>query len=51
MNTRRLSEDEYYLVADMQGEAAKHKKFAITIEIIKQMAFADCKREEIIGQK
>jgi negative regulator of sigma E activity len=49
VSERRLSQDEYRLMGDVLREAAKHKKFAITIEIIKQIAFTGCKRSKIMG--
>ena len=49
IRTRRLSEDEYRLMGDMLRDAAKNKKYAMTIDIIKQIAFTGCRRGEIVG--
>ena len=51
VRTRRLSEDEYRILGDMLRDAAKYEKYAMTIDIIRQIAFTGCRRGEIIGLK
>ena len=51
VRTRRLSEDEYRILGGMLRDAAKHEKYLITIQIIRQIALTGCRRGEIIGLK
>ena len=51
VRTRRLSEDEYRILGDILRDAAKHEKYLITIQIIRQIALTGCRRGEIIGLK
>jgi len=48
VRTRRLSEAEYRTLGGMLLEAAANEKYAVTIEIIRQIAFTGCRRSEII---
>lgn len=51
VRTRRLSEEEYRTLGRMLREAAKTEKYAMTVEIIRQIALTGCRRSEIIGLK
>jgi integrase len=48
---RRLSEAEYRTLGEMLREAAKTTKYAITVNIIRQLALTGCRRGEILGLK
>lgn len=48
VRTRRLSEAEYRTLGAMLRKAADVEKFAMTIEIIRQIALSGCRRSEII---
>ena len=48
VRTRRLSEAEYRTLGAMLRKAAEIEKFAMTIEIIRQIALSGCRRSEII---
>jgi hypothetical protein len=49
VRTRRLSEAEYRTLGTMLREAAENEKYAISVEIIRQIALTGCRRSEIIG--
>ena len=49
MRDRRLSEADYRTLGEMLWDAAKSKKYAITVYIIRQLALTGCRRGEIIG--
>lgn len=51
VRTRRLSEEEYRTLGEMLREAAKTEKYAMTVDIIRQIALTGCRRSEIIGLK
>lgn len=51
VRTRRLTEDEYRILGKMLLEAAKIEKYAMTVDIIRQIALTGCRRSEIIGLK
>lgn len=51
VRTRRLSEDEYRTLGGMLRDAAKIEKYAMTTDIIRQIAMTGCRRSEIIGLK
>lgn len=46
---RRLSDAEYRILGVMLREAAKEEKYAMTVEIIRQIAMTGCRRSEIIS--
>lgn len=48
---RRLSEEEYRVLGTMLCEAAGTEKYAVTVEIIRQIAMTGCRRSEMIGLK
>lgn len=48
---RRLLEAEYRTLGEMLREAAHTRKYAITVDIIRQIALTGCRRSEIIGLK
>jgi integrase len=45
---RRLSEVEYRTLGVMLREAAENEKYAMTVEIIRQIALTGCRRSEMI---
>lgn len=45
---RRLTEDEYRILGKMLREAAGNEKYAMTVEIIRQIALTGCRRSEMI---
>ena len=49
VRNRRLTEAEYRTLGEMLEEAAKDEKYAITVDIIRQIALTGCRRSEIIG--
>ncbi|WP_316186542.1 MULTISPECIES: site-specific integrase [unclassified Bradyrhizobium] len=49
VRNRRLTEAEYRTLGKMLEEAAKDEKYAITVDIIRQIALTGCRRSEIIG--
>ncbi len=51
VRNRRLTEAEYRTLGEMLEEAAKDEKYAITVDIIHQIALTGCRRSEIIGLK
>jgi integrase len=48
---RRLSEAEYRTLGEMLQEAAKQEKYAMTADIIRQIALTGCRRSEMIALK
>src|SRR6266849_364592 len=48
---RRLSEAEYRILGQMLRHAAKHEKYVMTVDIIRQIALTGCRRSEMIGLK
>ncbi len=46
---RRLSEAEYRTLGIMLREAAENEKYAMTVEIIRQIALTGCRRSEMIS--
>ena len=48
VRTRRLSEAEYRTLGGMLHKAAENEKYAMTVEIIRQIALTGCRRSEII---
>lgn len=49
VRTRRLSEAEYRTLGEILLKATENEKFAITVEIIRQIALTGCRRSEIIN--
>jgi len=49
IRTRRLTEAEYRTLGQMLREAAAIEKYAMTVDIIRQIALTGCRRSEIIG--
>jgi integrase len=48
---RRLSEAEYRTLGEMLRKAAEEEKYAMTVDIIHQIALTGCRRSEMIGLK
>lgn len=48
---RRLTEAEYRTLGKMPYKAAEYEKYAMTVEIIRQIAMTGCRRSEMIGLK
>ncbi|WP_395666315.1 tyrosine-type recombinase/integrase [Methylocella sp.] len=48
---RRLTEVEYRTLGEILRKAAENEKYAMTVEIIRQIALTGCRRSEIIGLK
>jgi integrase len=48
---RRLSEAEYRTLGEMLRKAAEEEKYAMTVDIIRQIALTGCRRSEMIGLK
>lgn len=48
---RRLSEPEYRILVQMLRDAAKSDKYAMTVDIIRQIALTGCRRSEMIRLK
>ena len=46
---RRLTEAEYRTLGEMLVTAAEDEKYAMTVEIIRQIALTGCRRSEMIG--
>ncbi|MGY4197259.1 tyrosine-type recombinase/integrase [Bradyrhizobium sp. USDA 4520] len=46
---RRLSEEEYRTLGQMLREAATNEKYAMTVDIIRQIALTGCRRSEMIS--
>lgn len=51
VRTRRLSEVEYRTLGEMLQKAAENEKYAMTVDIIRQIALTGCRRSEIINLK
>lgn len=51
VRTRRLTEAEYRTLGEMLRKAANEDKYAITVDIIRQIALTGCRRSEVIGLK
>lgn len=49
--SRRLTEAEYRTLGGILRNAAENEKYAMTIEIIRQIALTGCRRSEIINLK
>lgn len=45
---RRLTEAEYRVLGEMLRQAAANEKYALTVDIIRQIALTGCRRTEII---
>ena len=48
---RRLSEAEYRTLGEVLRKAAEEEKYAMTVDIIRQIALTGCRRSEMIGLK
>jgi integrase len=48
---RRLSEAEYRTLGEMLRKAAQDEKYAMTVDIVRQIALTGCRRSEMIGLK
>jgi integrase len=48
---RRLSEAEYRTLGEMLRRAAEEEKYAVTVDIIRQITLTGCRRSEMIGLK
>lgn len=48
---RRLTEAEYRTLGEMLRKAAENEKYAMTVEIIRQIALTGCRRSEVINLK
>lgn len=48
---RRLSEAEYRTLGEMLRRAAEEEKYAMTVDIIRQITLTGCRRSEMIGLK
>jgi integrase len=51
VRNRRLTEAEYRTLGELLRAAEQDEKYAITVEIIRQIALTGCRRSEIIGPK
>jgi integrase len=51
MERARLSEAEYRTLGQVLKEAATEEKYAMTVDIIRQIALTGCRRSELIGLK
>ena len=49
VRSRRLSEAEYHTLGEMLRKAAESEKYAMTVDIIRQIALTGCRRSEVIG--
>ncbi|MBB5374034.1 tyrosine-type recombinase/integrase [Acidocella aromatica] len=49
VRARRLTEDEYRTLGEMLRKAAETEKYAMTVDIIRQIALTGCRRSEMIG--
>ena len=49
VRNRRLTEGEYRMLGKMLRQAASNKKYAMTADIIRQIALTGCRRSEIIS--
>jgi integrase len=48
VRNRRLTEDEYHTLGEILREAAENEKYAMTVDIIRQIAMTGCRRTEMI---
>lgn len=48
---RRLTEAEYRTLGEMLRTAGENEKYAMTVDIIRQIALTGCRRSEMIGLK
>jgi len=48
VRNRRLTEDEYRILGELLREAGGTEKYAMTVEIIRQIALTGCRRTEMI---
>lgn len=48
VRTRRLTEAEYHLLGEILRTAAQTEKYAMTVDIIRQIAMTGCRRTEMI---
>ena len=48
---RRLSEAEYRTLGEMLRKAAEEERYAMTADIIRQIALTGCRRSEMISLK
>ncbi|MBY0323454.1 MAG: integrase arm-type DNA-binding domain-containing protein, partial [Reyranella sp.] len=48
VRNRRLTQAEYRALGEMLQEAAENEKFAMTVDIIRQIALTGCRRTEMI---
>lgn len=48
VRNRRLTETEYRALGEMLVKAAENEKYAMTVEIIRQIALTGCRRSEMI---
>ena len=51
IRNRRLTEAEYRTLGEMLRNAAENEKYAMTVEIIRQIALTGCRRSEMINLK
>src|SRR5579863_347382 len=51
VRNRRMTEAEYRTLGEMLRTAARDERYAITVDIIRQIALTGCRRSEIIGLK
>lgn len=49
VRNRRLTEAEYRTLGEMLVKAAENQKYAMTVEIIRQIALTGCRRSEMIS--
>ncbi|HPB23103.1 MAG TPA: tyrosine-type recombinase/integrase [Novosphingobium sp.] len=49
VRNRRLTEAEYRTLGEMLVKAAENEKYAMTVEIIRQIALTGCRRSEMIS--
>ena len=49
VRNRRLTEAEYRTLGQMLREAAANEKYAMTVDIIRQIALTGCRRSEMIS--
>lgn len=48
VRSRRLSEAEYHILGEMLRKAVESEKYAMTVDIIRQIALTGCRRSEMI---
>ncbi|MFX7849341.1 integrase, partial [Acinetobacter baumannii] len=49
VRNRRLTEAEYRTLGQMLRDAAANEKYAMTVDIIRQIALTGCRRSEMIS--